>query len=66
VKKDVLKELPDKVRKIVYLSGDRIDDQLVALKKVREACEEAEKKGDKKLQKTSIMTYFNDTGMLLF
>ena len=41
-KKDVLHDLPDKLRKVVYLAGNRIEKGLKELRKAREALTQAE------------------------
>jgi hypothetical protein len=45
LKKEVLDDLPDKIREILYLSGDKIRNQLEALRRSREAYNQAEKSG---------------------
>jgi hypothetical protein len=49
LKSEVLDDLPEKTREILYLSGDKINTQLKALKKTREEYEKAEKGGVKLL-----------------
>ncbi|KAI6189645.1 putative SMARCAL1-like protein [Aphelenchoides bicaudatus] len=62
LKKDVLNDLPEKTREILYLSGDKISNQLNELKKSREAYKKAEKSGDDKMTQERLMTLFLETG----
>uniref|UniRef100_A0A914HB61 Uncharacterized protein n=1 Tax=Globodera rostochiensis TaxID=31243 RepID=A0A914HB61_GLORO len=64
LKKDVLDDLPEKRREVVYLSGDAIDAKIRELKKAREACEQANRYSDAKKKKEKFTAYYVQTGIV--
>ncbi|KAL3090173.1 hypothetical protein niasHS_006625 [Heterodera schachtii] len=64
LKKDVLDDLPEKRREVVYLSGDAIDAKIRELKKARDACEQANRYSDAKTKKETFAEYYVQTGLV--
>ncbi|KAI1733188.1 hepA-related protein (HARP) domain-containing protein [Ditylenchus destructor] len=61
LKKDVLDDLPEKRREIIYLTGDSIDHKMKSLKDARDACLKS-KKG--KESKETLMRYYTETAIV--
>ncbi|KAK5964804.1 SWI:SNF matrix associated [Trichostrongylus colubriformis] len=66
LKKDVLADLPDKRREVVYLSGDKIDTRMDSLQKAKRAFEMSSgaHAGDAKGGREDILEYYSITGMV--
>ncbi|KAJ1355035.1 SWI/SNF- matrix-associated actin-dependent regulator of chromatin sub A-like protein 1 [Parelaphostrongylus tenuis] len=66
LKSQVLTELPDKRREVVYLSGDKIDSRMDSLQKARRAFEanKGSQSGAVKDPKECLLEYFSLTGIV--
>ncbi|KAK6023477.1 helicase protein [Ostertagia ostertagi] len=66
LKNDVLTDLPDKRREVVYLSGDKIDVRMDSLQKARRAFEmnSGGQMGDAKGGNGDLLEYFSLTGIV--
>lgn len=67
LKSQVLSDLPDKRREVVYLSGDKIDSRMDSLQKAKRAFEmnnPGQARGDGKQGNECLLEYFSLTGMV--